>query len=161
MMREGLPSVEGRKQLGQPRDSRSPPGGYSQGPCHAAIPATGACLVPCRPEEVLRDSGKQFGVEVSRPEGSGMSSTRGCNRASPAFLGRSHRSLGPFPLVRREGRQDFILLTRSDSEVIEGPPQLRRDLVELPGGDVEVAVGLFQPEGCAAWPRGSKGERAT
>jgi hypothetical protein len=62
--------------------------------------------------------------------------------------------------VRREGRQDFLLLTRRDPEVIERASQLRRDLVELLGGDVEVAMGLLQPEGDAntrgdgstAWP---------
>ena len=67
--------------------------------------------------------------------------------------GRSHRSLGHFPLVRREGRQDFILLTLRDPEVIERASQLGRDLIELLGGDLEVAMGLFQPEGCflASW----------
>ena len=56
------------------------------------------------------------------------------------------------PLVRREGRQHFILLTRRDPEVIERASQLSRDLIELLGGDVEVAMGLFQPEGGASWP---------
>ena len=70
-----------------------------------------------------------------------------------SLSGRSHRSLGHLPLVRREGRQDFILLTRRDPEVIERASQLRRNLVELLGGDVEVAMGLLQPEGCfpASW----------
>jgi hypothetical protein len=40
-------------------------------------------------------------------------------RMNAGRLGRSHRSLGHVPLVRREGRQDFILLTRRDPEVIE------------------------------------------
>ena len=61
----------------------------------------------------------------------------------------SHRSLGHFALVRREGRQDFTLLTRRDPEVIEGPSQLGRNLIELIGGDVEFAMCLFQPEGGA------------
>jgi hypothetical protein len=59
--------------------------------------------------------------------------------------GRSHRSLGHFPLVRREGRHDFILLTRRDVEVIERACQLSHDLIELLGGDLELAMSLFQP----------------
>jgi hypothetical protein len=58
--------------------------------------------------------------------------------------------------VRREGRQDFILLSRRDAEVIERTSQFSRDLIELLGGDVEVAMGLFQPEGGAPWLRGSE-----
>jgi hypothetical protein len=37
------------------------------------------------------------------------------------------------PLVRREGRQDFILLTRRDPEMIERASQLRCDFIELLG----------------------------
>ena len=33
--------------------------------------------------------------------------------------GRRHRSLGHFPFVRREGRQDLVLLTSRDPEMIE------------------------------------------
>ena len=75
-----------------------------------------------------------------------------------ALLGRSHRSLCNFPLVRREGRQDFIFLTRRDPEVIECASQLSRDLIELFGGDVELAMGLFQPEGGASRLRGRERE---
>jgi plastocyanin len=63
--------------------------------------------------------------------------------------------------VRGEGRQYFILLTRRDAEVIERASQLRCDFIELLGGDVEVAMGLFQPEGGTSWPRGSKREGST
>jgi hypothetical protein len=87
------------------------------------------------------------------------SSTRAANTDDHARLsGRSHRSLGHLPLVRREGRQDFILLPRGDLEVIERAPQLGGDLIELLGRDVELAVGLFQPEGGAPRLRGSERE---
>jgi hypothetical protein len=56
--------------------------------------------------------------------------------------------------MRREGRQDFILFSRRNPEVIERASQLSRDLVELLGGDVEVAMGLLQPEGGASRLRG-------
>jgi hypothetical protein len=45
--------------------------------------------------------------------------------------------------VRRERRQDLVLLAGGDPEVIEGASQLGRDLVELIGGDAELAMGLF------------------
>jgi hypothetical protein len=45
--------------------------------------------------------------------------------------------------VRREGRQDFILLARRDPEAIERASQLSRDLIELLGGDVKLATGLL------------------
>jgi len=57
-----------------------------------------------------------------------------------ALSGRSHGSLGYFPFVGREGRQNFLLLTRRDPEVIECASQLSRDLIELLRGDVEVAM---------------------
>ncbi len=41
--------------------------------------------------------------------------------------------------------------------MIERPSQLSRDLIELFGGDVEVTMGLFQPEGGA--PRLRSGKR--
>src|SRR4029453_14070249 len=72
--------------------------------------------------------------------------------------GRSHRSLGYFPFVRPEGCQDFILFTRRYPEVIERASQLSRDLIELLGGDVEVAMGLFQPEGGTSRLRGRERE---
>src|SRR4029453_13339524 len=72
--------------------------------------------------------------------------------------GRSHRPLVSFPLVSREGRQDFILFTRRYPEVIERASQLSRNLIELLGGDVEIAMGLFQPEGGTSWLRGRERE---
>jgi hypothetical protein len=45
--------------------------------------------------------------------------------------------------MRREGCQDFTLLTSRDPEVIERAPQLRCDFIELLGGNVQVAMGLF------------------
>ena len=45
--------------------------------------------------------------------------------------------------------------------MIERASQLSRDLIELLGGDAELAMGLFQPEGGASWLRGSKREGST
>jgi hypothetical protein len=69
-------------------------------------------------------------------------------------LGRGHRSFGYFPLVRGEGRQDFTLLASRDPEVIKRASQFRRDFIELLGGDVQVAMGLFEPERSTAGFRG-------
>ena len=63
--------------------------------------------------------------------------------------------------MRRERRQDFILLTRRDPEVIERASELGRDLVELLWSDVEPAVGLFEAERGASWLRGCEREGAT
>src|SRR4030095_252355 len=53
------------------------------------------------------------------------------------------------------------LLSRRYAEVIERASQLSRDLIELLGGDVEVAMGLFQPEGGTSRLRGRKREGST
>ena len=78
-----------------------------------------------------------------------------------ALSGRSHRSLGHFPFMRGEGRQDLTLLARRDPEAIERATQFGRDLVELVGGDVELAMGFLQAEGGAPRLRGAKGEGST
>src|SRR4029450_5110550 len=94
--------------------------------------------------------------------GPGMSLDRGPRYGYRwAVSGPSHRSLGHFPLVRREGRQHFLLLTRRDREVIERASQFGRDLVELLGRDAKVAMGLFQPERGTPWLRSREREGST
>jgi hypothetical protein len=56
---------------------------------------------------------------------------------------RGHRSLSHFTLVRSERGEDLILLAWRDPEMVERAPQLGRDLIELHGGDVQVAMCLF------------------
>jgi hypothetical protein len=74
---------------------------------------------------------EQHAVRRERAE---MAPRRGLTSGwMPGSSGRSHRTLGHFPFVRCECRQDFILLTRRDPDVIECASQLSRDLIELFG----------------------------
>lgn len=50
-----------------------------------------------------------------------------------------------------EGFQDFAFLALRDLEVIQAPSEFRYDLVELCGGDPEVAVGLLKAKRRCRW----------
>jgi hypothetical protein len=74
------------------------------------------------------------------------------------LLGRRHRSLGYFPLVRREGRQDLALLTSRDPEVIEGAPQLRCDFIDSSGAMCR-SRSIFVASRCDPGPAWSRAPR--
>jgi hypothetical protein len=68
---------------------------------------------------------------------------------------------GDLVFVGSRGCQDFTLLGLWHLEKVKGPPELRCDLIELCGGDPEVAVGLLKAERCRAGLGGRELERPT
>src|SRR5512146_430228 len=63
-------------------------------------------------------------------------------------------ALGHLALVCRERSQDFPFLLVGHFEGVERSSELGRHLVELGGRDLQLAMGFFQAERCAAWFRG-------
>ena len=56
--------------------------------------------------------------------------------------------------VGSEGSQDFTFLALRNLEEVQGPPELRSDLIEFCGRDAEVPVGLLKAEWRRAGPGG-------
>jgi hypothetical protein len=61
-------------------------------------------------------------------------------------------ALGDLALVGRERTQDHVLLGLRDVEAVERPGQLGRDLVELFGRDLQVAMGVLEAQDVVARP---------
>ena len=68
---------------------------------------------------------------------------------------------GDLAFMGGEGGQDFRLLTLRDLEEIQGPSELRCDLIKFCRGDPEVPVGLFKAERRRAGLGGCELERPT
>lgn len=68
---------------------------------------------------------------------------------------------GDLAFVGGEGGQDFGLLTLRDLEEIQGPSELRCDLIKFCWGDPQVPVGLFKAERRRAGLGGLELERPT
>jgi hypothetical protein len=56
---------------------------------------------------------------------------------------RSEITLSHFTLVRRKCSENLLLFPLRDLEKVKGPSKFRRDCIELVGGDLKVAMGLF------------------
>src|SRR6478735_8263510 len=65
------------------------------------------------------------------------------NTASASLMGRDVAG-GDLVLVRGEGCENFIFFALRNLDVVQGPPELCRDLVEFCRGDFQIAMSFLK-----------------